>query len=126
GEGGIGFATDLGVATRLVHDKLRGCRALVLEFNHDEQMLLDGPYPWHLKQRIRSRHGHLSNAQGAALLEELLHPGLEGVFLSHLSEVNNDPSLALASAQGLLNCQQLCAPAVFVGCQHQVAGMLDI
>ncbi|HJV64706.1 MAG TPA: MBL fold metallo-hydrolase [Geomonas sp.] len=126
GEGAIGFATDLGVATRLVQDKLKGCRALVLEFNHDEQMLLDGPYPWHLKQRIRSRHGHLSNLQGAALLEELLHAGLEGVFLSHLSEVNNDPLLALASAQGLLGGQNLCSPALFVGCQHQVAGMLDI
>jgi len=125
-EGCIGFATDLGIATRLTHDKLRACRALVLEFNHDEQMLSDGPYPWHLKQRIRSRHGHLSNSEGAALLEELLHPGLEGVFLSHLSEVNNDPALALASAQGLLKRQELCAPQLFVGCQHQVCGVLDI
>jgi len=125
-EGCIGFATDLGIATRLTHDKLRACRALVLEFNHDEQMLSDGPYPWHLKQRIRSRHGHLSNSEGAALLEELLHPGLEGVFLSHLSEVNNDPALALASAQGLLQRQELCAPQLFVGCQHQVCGVLDI
>jgi phosphoribosyl 1,2-cyclic phosphodiesterase len=126
GEGCIGFATDLGVATRLAHDKLSGCRALVLEFNHDEQMLMDGPYPWHLKQRIRSRHGHLSNAQGAELLEELLHPGLEGVFLSHLSEVNNDPSLALASANTLLGSQNICGPAVFVGCQHLASGVLDI
>lgn len=125
-EGCIGFATDLGVATRLTQEKLRGCRALVLEFNHDEQMLQDGPYPWHLKQRIRSRHGHLSNAQGASLLEELLHPELEGVFLSHLSEVNNDPSLAMASARGLLNTQNVCGPAVFVGAQHTPSGVLDI
>jgi phosphoribosyl 1,2-cyclic phosphodiesterase len=125
-EGCIGFATDLGVATRLTHDKLSGCRALVLEFNHDEQMLQDGPYPWHLKQRIRSRHGHLSNTQGAELLEELLHPALEGVFLSHLSEVNNDPTLAMASAQGLLCRQNICQPSLFVGCQHLPSGVLDI
>jgi phosphoribosyl 1,2-cyclic phosphodiesterase len=125
-EGCVGFATDLGIATRLTQEKLKGCRALVLEFNHDEQMLQDGPYPWHLKQRIRSRHGHLSNTEGACLLEELLHGGLEGVFLSHLSEVNNDPSLALASAQGLLERQNLCAPRVFVGNQYQTSGVLEI
>jgi phosphoribosyl 1,2-cyclic phosphodiesterase len=125
-EGCIGFATDLGVATRLTQEKLKGCLALVLEFNHDEQMLQDGPYPWHLKQRIRSRHGHLSNAQGAELLEELLHPELEGVFLSHLSEVNNDPLLAMAAATGLLQSQNSCAPELFVGCQHLASGVLDI
>jgi phosphoribosyl 1,2-cyclic phosphodiesterase len=125
-EGCIGFATDLGVATRLNHDKLRGCRALVLEFNHDEQMLMEGPYPWHLKQRIRSRHGHLSNVQGTELLQELLHPELEGVFLSHLSEVNNDPALALASARGLLDRQNQCGPAVFLGCQHVTSRVLEI
>jgi len=126
GEGKVGFATDLGVATRLAQLKLKGCRALVLEFNHDEQMLQDGPYPWHLKQRIRSRHGHLSNAEGAALLEELLHDGLEGVFLSHLSEVNNAPELALSAATTLLAGQNACAPAVFVGSQGHPSGVLDI
>ena len=125
-EGCIGFATDLGIVTRLIQEKLKGCRALVLEFNHDEQMLQDGPYPWYLKQRVKSSHGHLSNAQGTSLLEELLHPGLEGVFLSHLSEANNDPSLAMACARGLLNGQSLCAPAVFLGCQHLASGVLDI
>jgi phosphoribosyl 1,2-cyclic phosphodiesterase len=126
GEGTIGFATDLGIATRLTQEKLKGCRALVLEFNHDEQMLQDGPYPWHLKQRIRSRHGHLSNTEGASLLEELLHCGLQGVFLSHLSEVNNDPALAMTAARGLVDGQNLCSPELFLGCQYQVSGLLDI
>ena len=126
GEGCIGFATDLGIATRLTQEKLKGCRALVLEFNHDEEMLQNGPYPWHLKQRIRSRHGHLSNTEGAGLLEELLHPGLEGVFLSHLSEVNNDPNLAMAAARELVSGQNLCSPGLFLGCQHQASGVLDI
>ena len=125
-EGCIGFATDLGIATRLTQEKLKGCRALVLEFNHDEEMLQNGPYPWHLKQRIRSRHGHLSNTEGARLLEELLHPGLEGVFLSHLSEVNNDPALAMKAAHGLVSSQNLCGPELFLGNQYQVSGVLQI
>ena len=125
-EGALGFATDLGIATRLVQEKLKGCRALVLEFNHDEEMLQNGPYPWHLKQRIRSRHGHLSNAEGGALLEELVHDGLRGVFLSHISEVNNAPDLALASARRTLSGQNVCAPAVVVGEQHRASELLEI
>lgn len=92
-EGKIGFATDLGSVTRLVLEELRDSRILVLEANHDEQMLLDGPYPWNLKERIRSRHGHLSNRDCARMLEELAWPGLEALFLAHLSEENNCPEL---------------------------------
>ena len=93
-EGKIGFATDLGMPTRLVADRLKDCRALVLEANHDEQMLQDGPYPWALKQRIRSRHGHLSNNETRRLLREISWAGLEVLFLAHLSEENNCPDLA--------------------------------
>lgn len=123
-EGRIGVATDLGVATRLVQDRLADCRALVLEANHDEQMLMDGPYPWHLKQRIRSRHGHLSNSDSAQLLSELLHDGLEGIFLAHLSETNNDPALAQGAVDCLLAGQNVCAPALHVGCQQQPSQVL--
>lgn len=92
-EGKIGFVTDLGCATRLVLEQLKEARVLVLEANHDEQMLLDGPYPWHLKERIRSRHGHLSNHDCARMLADLAWPGLEALFLAHLSEENNCPEL---------------------------------
>jgi phosphoribosyl 1,2-cyclic phosphodiesterase len=92
-EGKVGFATDLGIATRLVAESLKQCRVLVLEANHDEQMLLDGHYPWPLKQRIRSRHGHLSNLETQRLLEDLCWEGLEALFLAHLSEENNCPEL---------------------------------
>lgn len=88
-EGKIGYATDLGTATRLIVDCLQHCRVLILEANHDEQMLLDGDYPWSLKQRIRSRHGHLSNLQARKLLEDVGWDGLEALFLAHLSEENN-------------------------------------
>lgn len=125
-EGKIGIATDLGIATRLVKDKLTAARVLVLEFNHDEEMLLNGPYPWHLKQRIKSRHGHLSNAESAELLEELIHPGLEGIFLAHLSEVNNDPDVALRVAATCLAGQNVCSPVLCVGRQQQVSEMLTV
>lgn len=124
--GRIGVATDLGIATRLVQEKLRNCRALVLESNHDEEMLMNGPYPWHLKQRIRSRHGHLSNTESANLLDELSHPGLEGIFLAHLSEVNNDPEVAQRVALSLLTGWSDCSPRVIVGAQHQPSELLTI
>ncbi len=125
-EGKFGFATDLGIATRLVSDKLGGCRAVVLESNHDEEMRLNGPYPWHLKQRIKSRHGHLSNHDAAALLEGILHGALEGVFLAHLSEVNNDPAVAREVARNLLDGQDVCSPRLVVGHQHSVSEVLTV
>ncbi len=125
-EGTVGVATDLGIATRLVKDKLQGCKALVLESNHDEDMLLNGPYPWHLKQRIKSRHGHLSNNDSTALLEEVLHPALEGVFLAHLSEVNNDPQLAYTAADTLLESQNACSPKLIVGDQYRTSEVLTL
>jgi phosphoribosyl 1,2-cyclic phosphodiesterase len=94
----IGIATDLGHVTALVREHLRGCRLLVLEANHDPGMLMEGPYPWFLKQRIRGRSGHLSNQESGCLLADILHPGLEQVVLAHLSETNNNPEKALAEA----------------------------
>lgn len=120
-EGKVGIATDLGIATRLVAQRLRGCRVLILESNHDETMLRDGPYPWHLKQRIRSPHGHLSNTESARLLQDLLWDGLEAVFLAHLSETNNLPSLAMAGASGVLADQNRCRPQVILGSQGQTS-----
>ncbi|MRR37028.1 MBL fold metallo-hydrolase, partial [bacterium] len=113
-------------ATRLVADKLKGCRVLVLESNHDEEMLMGGPYPWHLKQRIKSRHGHLSNSDSAALLAEVLHPGLEGLFLAHLSEVNNDPTVAQEVTENLLSAQSTCSPRLIIGDQYRPSETLTL
>jgi phosphoribosyl 1,2-cyclic phosphodiesterase len=126
GEGKFGIATDLGIATGLVKEKLKGCRALVVESNHDEEMLVNGPYPWHLKQRIRSRHGHLSNSESASLLDEIIHPGLEAVFLAHLSEVNNDPGIALDTARTLLEARNICSPRLILGNQYRVSEVLTV
>ena len=90
----IGIATDLGFATRLVIERLKKCDLLILEFNHDEEMLKSGPYPWELKQRIKGRLGHLSNRQAGALLEEIHHGGLRHLILFHMSETNNHPQRA--------------------------------
>lgn len=117
--GKVGIATDLGIATRLVAEELRRCRILVLESNHDETMLRDGPYPWPLKQRIRGNHGHLSNCDSAALLETLCWEGLEAVFLAHLSETNNLPELARTTAEQVLSRQNCCRPHLLVGRQNQ-------
>lgn len=99
----IGIATDLGRASAVVTERLRGCRALVLEANHDSQMLLDGPYPWPLKQRIQSRVGHLSNADSKSLLCDLVHDNLEHVILAHLSDTNNTPETALRDVSPALS-----------------------
>ena len=125
-EARIGFATDLGIVTRLVREKLKKSRVLVLESNHDENMLLNGPYPWHLKQRIKSRHGHLSNVESAALLMEVMHPGLEGVFLAHLSEANNHPEIALGVHRNQLSDTTVCSPRIYVGNQQSVSEVLSL
>ncbi|MBI4540333.1 MAG: MBL fold metallo-hydrolase [Gemmatimonadetes bacterium] len=93
----LGIATDLGRPTAAVRHALSHCDLLVLEANHDEMLLRDGPYPWSVKQRIASSHGHLSNRAAAELVRELLHPRLVGVILAHLSEACNDPPLARAA-----------------------------
>jgi phosphoribosyl 1,2-cyclic phosphodiesterase len=120
-EGKVGVVTDLGIATRLVVERFQGCRVLVLESNHDEEMLWEGPYPWPLKQRIRGRHGHLSNRAAADLLKDLMWDGLDAVFLAHLSETNNLPCLAERQAQEVLEGQNVCAPRLLIGSQNQVS-----
>ena len=90
----VGVATDLGRPTAQVRHALAGCDFLVLEANHDEVLLREAPYPWSVKGRIASSHGHLSNHAAARLACELLHPRLAGVLLAHLSTESNRPELA--------------------------------
>jgi phosphoribosyl 1,2-cyclic phosphodiesterase len=85
----IGIATDMGKPTFLIKEKIRACSTLFLEFNHDEEMLLTGDYPWHLKQRIRSNHGHLSNMDAINLLKDIDSEIIKNIFISHISEQNN-------------------------------------
>jgi phosphoribosyl 1,2-cyclic phosphodiesterase len=99
----FGFATDLGYATRLVIDALQGLDGLLLEANYDEQLLQqDSKRPWAVKQRIASRHGHLSNNAAAELLQQLLHEKLQHVALGHLSADCNKEALALEAIERVL------------------------
>lgn len=90
----LGIATDLGHPSPEVVEALKHCDLLGLECNHDPQMLLDGPYPWFLKQRIKSHKGHLSNQAAADLLRKIAGPNLRHLFALHLSRTNNRPKLA--------------------------------
>ncbi len=93
--GNVGFLTDLGHATKLVLERVRSSRALVLEANHDLRLLQeDTKRPWSVKQRILSRHGHLSNDAAADVAEQVMHADLRHIFLGHLSRDCNRPELA--------------------------------
>lgn len=98
----LGLITDLGRTTSLVEDRLKGCRAVILEFNHDEVMLDRGPYPLALKRRIKGPDGHLSNRQAGELLKAVSHSELELVVLAHMSETNNHPDRAYQEARNAL------------------------
>ncbi len=92
------LATDLGRITQTVEAHARGCDWLVLESNHDEELLKLGPYPWILKRRVLGDHGHLSNCSLANFLTEGFDGSASHLFLAHLSRQNNAPELALDSA----------------------------
>lgn len=102
-EGSVGIATDLGHVTDVVRGGLCGCRAVIVEFNHDVNMLMSGPYPPELKQRILSRYGHLSNESGAEFARYLADNGTSHFLLAHISEINNTPRLAHSAACAALS-----------------------
>ncbi|MBE6577231.1 MAG: MBL fold metallo-hydrolase [Ruminococcaceae bacterium] len=99
----FGVATDIGFVSERIKEALMGCDAVVLESNHDEQMLMDGPYPYDLKLRIRSNKGHLSNCDCALLAAELAKEGTKGFILAHISRENNYPELAFDEVHGTIS-----------------------
>jgi phosphoribosyl 1,2-cyclic phosphodiesterase len=108
----IGIVLDLGYVSNLVVERLKGCDGIVLESNHDVQMLQVGPYPWALKQRVKGKLGHLSNDSVAEYLANGFDGKARHVILAHLSEKNNLPELALRAGRkalearaGLASCQ---------------------
>lgn len=120
----LGVATDLGIATAVVKTHLKACDILILEANHDAKMLIDGPYPWPLKQRVRGRSGHLSNDDTALLLETLQHDRLSHVVLAHLSEENNTPDKARQSIADVLtgSCAKLHVASQSAGSRVLIVG----
>ncbi|MGH9397694.1 MAG: MBL fold metallo-hydrolase [Terriglobia bacterium] len=93
-----GVVTDLGYIPEHVKQHVRGCNCLVFESNHDLEMLKVGPYPWHVKQRVMGRQGHLSNLTTAEFLSGEYDAASQILVLAHLSETNNHPELARLSA----------------------------
>lgn len=91
----VGVMTDIGEPCEKVKEHFSACQAIFLESNYDEDMLWNGAYPWHLKNRVASGVGHLSNKQAFELLHAYAGEKLEAVFLSHLSADNNRPEVAL-------------------------------
>ncbi len=119
-EGSIGFLTDLGHTTKLVLERVRSANVLMLESNHDVKLLQDCPHrPWNLKQRILSRHGHLSNEAAADAVEQIMSGDLRHLYLGHLSRQCNKPELAMATVQQRL--QQIGATHVDLEVTSQLA-----
>lgn len=98
----IGVVTDLGYVHEVVKQRVKACQCLIFESNHDLDMLKIGPYPWHVKQRVMSRHGHLSNLATAGFLTEDFDGVAQVLVLAHLSETNNHPEIARLSAEQAL------------------------
>ncbi len=121
----LGIATDLGIATGLVVNSLRGLEVVVLESNHDPKMLMDGPYPWELKHRVKGRSGHLSNEDSAKLLSELVNDQMLAVVLAHLSETNNLPELAHAGAEQALGEFVARRGRLMCAAQHTVGPIIE-
>jgi phosphoribosyl 1,2-cyclic phosphodiesterase len=116
----LAVATDLGYMPPNVQAQLRRCDLIMLESNHDLEMLRDGPYPWSVKQRVLSRVGHLSNDAAASFLEEIYDGTATYLILAHLSESNNLPELArIAAERALTSKPSLLANRLFLASQHE-------
>lgn len=107
GQSTLGILTDLGHATPHVLAQLMGCQALLLECNHDPQLLAASRYPAFLKQRVGGLYGHLANHAAAEIAQALAVGGLRRIMAAHLSEQNNRPALALAALAGAVGCADM-------------------
>ena len=122
----LGVVTDLGRSTAVVEEHLKGCEALVMEFNHDPTMLEEGPYSLELKRRIRGTEGHLSNDQAGDLLASVAHENLRYLILAHLSEINNKPERAYTQAMQALERLGFTQVEVTVASQDKPGRILEV
>ncbi len=118
------IVTDIGQATALVRTKMQGCDLVVVESNHDVELLRQSQRPWSLIQRIEGRSGHLSNADAAALISETVTGRLKTIVLAHLSEDCNTPRLARTTMMHALDSLRLGALPVHVASQHDVGPIM--
>jgi phosphoribosyl 1,2-cyclic phosphodiesterase len=113
----VGVVTDLGYVPEVVKQHLRGCHCLIFESNHDLEMLKVGPYPWYVKQRVMSRHGHLSNRTTAEFLTQDFDGVAQVLVLAHLSENNNHPEIARMTAAEALQSRTHGTPELHLASQ---------
>ncbi len=121
----LGICTDTGIPTRLISRRLSNCDGLVVEFNHDPEMLKNGPYPQSLKQRVKSSEGHLSNNDGAGLLSSVINDNLRHIVLAHLSETNNLPEIAYKEAEKVVR-DRLELSVLTISEQQQPTGLFEL
>jgi len=114
----LGVLTDVGCSTPHIELMLDDCNSLILECNHDLELLMNGSYPYSLKQRVSGRLGHLNNQDAAALLARLDHVKFQHIVVAHISQRNNSPALAIAALCAALNC----SPQLFL-IAEQAAGL---
>jgi phosphoribosyl 1,2-cyclic phosphodiesterase len=119
----LGYCTDTGKVTHLMAARMMQCDAIILEFNHDPEMLKSGPYPLVLQQRVRSSYGHLANDDAAAFLARLQSEHLRYVVLAHLSETNNLPEIAYAAA-AKVNNESDCT--LLLAAQNSSTGVINL
>ena len=122
----IAHVTDLGYMTELVIQKLTGCDVIVLESNHDLEMLKVGPYPWFLKQRIMGREGHLSNEGASRFFSESFDGQARYIVLAHLSESNNHPDIARMVAAEALQPRGFDLEHLYLGSKTTPSPMIEV
>lgn len=126
-EGGVVVVvTDLGVPDATAARRLGGAHVLVLEFNHDPDMLAAGPYPPSLKRRVGGDRGHLSNEQACEMLERLAGPDLHTLVIAHLSETNNTPGHAVDAAFTTLQRLGMTHVEILVASQNEIGPNLKV
>ena len=119
----VGIATDFGTYDDYLLEKMQGCQSLLLEANHDLNMLMVGPYPYPLKRRIMGNQGHMSNERAGQFLARVFHPGLRHIFLGHLSKENNFAELAYETVKNELHMHNIDPDRS--GCSMQVASRVE-
>ena len=98
----LSYASDVGCVNNIIKENLKNSDVIVLESNYDYNMLMEGPYHWELKNRVKGRNGHLSNAEASKLIAQVLNEKLKKIYLMHISKDNNTPELAYNSLYGIL------------------------
>jgi phosphoribosyl 1,2-cyclic phosphodiesterase len=122
----VGLITDMGRSTALVEDRLKGCQALIIEFNHDVKMLEEGPYPLETKRRVKGPDGHLSNVQAGELLGAVVHKDFQVLIAAHISKINNHPKNASQQAQRILSERGVTGAKVLLSGQDEPGPLVEL